>query len=355
MKKSGRNSNIELLRIILIIMVITLHFNNGDMGGGFNMVQDNMLGRVILYLLESLSICAVNCFMIISGYFLAYNKKVKLGKIVDLLLIVIFYRVVEYFVSIVFTQADFSVVKFAGKLLPVNYFAIFYIVTYIFSPYISKLFDSVNKISQKLLIEISLLIFVIWPTITDVIMNIVPSLPLDGVSTISTSGNLAGYSVVQFFVDVLIGMYLRRSNLNPKIGLLITGYLISVVIMTFGIFKITSLYNYCSIFTVISATCLFLLFNKLSIQSKLINFISKSVFAIFCIHTLPLTNSLWVKYFITPEHISMSTGKMVIWTFISIIIMFLFCLIIDIFVRYTFGLLKNKICSKCPVIINIEE
>ena len=43
------------------------------------MVQDNMLGRVILYLLESLSICAVNCFMIISGYFLAYNKKVKLA------------------------------------------------------------------------------------------------------------------------------------------------------------------------------------------------------------------------------------------------------------------------------------
>ena len=51
----------------------------------------------------------------------------------------------------------------------------------------------------------------------------------------------------------------------------------------------------------------------------------------------------------------MSTGKMVIWTFISIIIMFLFCLIIDIFVRYTFGLLKNKICSKCPTIISIEE
>lgn len=30
---SRRNSNIELLRIILMIMVITLHFNNGEMGG----------------------------------------------------------------------------------------------------------------------------------------------------------------------------------------------------------------------------------------------------------------------------------------------------------------------------------
>ena len=30
-----RNSNIELLRIILIVFVIILHFNNDSMGGDF--------------------------------------------------------------------------------------------------------------------------------------------------------------------------------------------------------------------------------------------------------------------------------------------------------------------------------
>ena len=34
-----RNSNIELLRIILMLMVILLHFNNGEMGGAFNLVN----------------------------------------------------------------------------------------------------------------------------------------------------------------------------------------------------------------------------------------------------------------------------------------------------------------------------
>ena len=29
------NSNIELLRIVLILMVLILHFNNSTMGGGF--------------------------------------------------------------------------------------------------------------------------------------------------------------------------------------------------------------------------------------------------------------------------------------------------------------------------------
>ena len=74
MEKTARNSNIELLRIILMFMVILLHFNNSEMGGAFNYAENKPLNSFILYFLESLSICAVNCFMIISGYFLAYNK-----------------------------------------------------------------------------------------------------------------------------------------------------------------------------------------------------------------------------------------------------------------------------------------
>lgn len=37
MKK--RKSNIELLRIVLILMVITLHYFNGNMGGGLKHVE----------------------------------------------------------------------------------------------------------------------------------------------------------------------------------------------------------------------------------------------------------------------------------------------------------------------------
>lgn len=81
MVKLERNSNIELLRIVLMFMVILLHFNNGSMGGAFNYVTDVQINSFILYLLESFSICAVNCFMVISGYFLAYNKTLNCLKL----------------------------------------------------------------------------------------------------------------------------------------------------------------------------------------------------------------------------------------------------------------------------------
>ena len=114
--KLERNSNIELLRIVLMFMVILLHFNNGTMGGAFNYVTDNTINSFILYLLESFSICAVNCFMIISGYFLAFNKTVKLSKIFDLLFVVILYRLFDYFLSIGLGYNDFSINEISETL-----------------------------------------------------------------------------------------------------------------------------------------------------------------------------------------------------------------------------------------------
>ena len=74
-------------------MVVLLHFNNDVMGGAFCLVKDKALDNFILHFCNSLSVCAVNCFMIVSGYFLFTNKKVNFGKVVDILLIVVFYRV----------------------------------------------------------------------------------------------------------------------------------------------------------------------------------------------------------------------------------------------------------------------
>lgn len=355
MEKVERNSNIELLRIVLMVMVVTLHFNNEKMGRAFNFVQDNAASKFILYLLESLSVCAVNCFMIISGYFLAFNKKVRLGKIVDILLIVIFYRVADYALPIMLGRKSFSVMSFLWSLLPVNYFAIYYVVTYTFSPILVKIFDATSEKSQKFFVGASALIFVLWPTMLDMGMDLF-GLSLEGLSTVSTKGNLAGYSIVQFLFDAVVGMYLRRAKINPKPWKLLLGYFGSAVIMTAGVFQMPSLYNYCSAFTVISAVCLFLLFNRLEFQSKAVNFVSKSVFAIFCMHVSSVAKVFWRKFFITSEHVAnVWGGVLVLWVFISVASMFLICLLIDIAIRFTLGHFEKRLCSKCPVILRIEE
>lgn len=354
MEKVERNSNIELLRIVLMLMVVTLHFNNEEMGGAFSLAQDDAASKFTLYLLESLSICAVNCFMIISGYFLAFNKKVRLGKIVDLLLIVIFYRMADYALSVMLGLKSFSARSLFSSLLPVNYFAIFYIVTYIFSPILVKIFDSTSEKTQRFFAGASALIFVLWPTMLDMGTDLF-GLSLEGLSTVSMKGNVAGYSIVQFLCDAVIGMYLRRARIDPRTGKLLLGYVGSAIIMTAGVSQMPSLYNYCSVFTVISAVCLFLLFNKLEFQSKAVNFVSKSVFAIFCMHISFVAKVFWRKFFITSEHVGRWGGVFILWVFLSVVSMFLLCLLIDIAMRFTFGILERKLCSRCPVILHIEE
>lgn len=88
---SNRSSNIELLRIFAILGVIVLHYNNADMGGGFRFVLPGSLNYYLLHFLENLFICAVNLFLLISGYFLCTSFKRSLLKPLQLLIQVILF------------------------------------------------------------------------------------------------------------------------------------------------------------------------------------------------------------------------------------------------------------------------
>ena len=73
-----RNANMELLRLLSMFMVVMLHaigksnlLNNPDVGINGNCI--------IAWILEAMSLCAVNVFILISGYFLI-DSKFKLGR-----------------------------------------------------------------------------------------------------------------------------------------------------------------------------------------------------------------------------------------------------------------------------------
>lgn len=106
-----------------------------------------------------------------------------------------------------------------------------------------------------------------------------------------------------------LGMWLRKNEFNFHPLILAVVYIISfVLIMVLQRFSPISAYNYDFILNVVSAVCLFLLFRKLTITSRAINFCAKSCFAIFCLHTRFFSYELWRKYFVTPEHICSGLG-----------------------------------------------
>ena len=74
-----RESNIELLRILLGFEVIILHFNYYPGGGGAVELTAGFT-QTILVFLETLCICAINVFLLISGYFGVKTEKINFSR-----------------------------------------------------------------------------------------------------------------------------------------------------------------------------------------------------------------------------------------------------------------------------------
>ena len=343
-----RNSNVELLRLVLMAFVVLLHFNNDTMGGAFALVKELPVDNAVLRLLEAFCVCAVNCFMIVSGYFLYENDKVKFGKILDILLIVIFYRFVDYGCRMIFLAESFSVKRVIMCFFPANYFAIFYVVCYLFSPFVAKMFRESSMSSANFLMFFLLLVFVIVPTLLDVAVDL-HKFPQGFLSPISTVGNGGGYTIVHFFVMLCLGMWLKKTGLNPRAWILLLTYCASSLLIMVLQRKISA-YNYDFALVVVQAAALFLLFNKLKFQSRAVNFAAKSCFAIFCIHTGGFANTMWRKFLITSEHFSGGLLVSVLWMVISVGGMFAGCLALSIAMRGVFGRIKSKACGILPTV-----
>lgn len=67
-KMKKRLSNIELLRILAMSGVVILHYNNVAMDGALAYVEHNSINYYVLLFLESLTICAVDLFILISFF-----------------------------------------------------------------------------------------------------------------------------------------------------------------------------------------------------------------------------------------------------------------------------------------------
>ena len=192
---SRRNSTLEILRIISMIMVVGLHYMNRSIGGGLNTeLEANIVSS---HILESICITSVNVFVLISGYFMQSTKTTGLKKAIDLYLIMLFYNLLSFSIAVVTKQYQFSIRELILAFIPfftgLKWFLETYIILLLIAPFINKLLNSLNKKSHALLILIQIMFFSIWP-------SFFPSAPiLDG-----------GYGITNFITLYFISSYIRK-------------------------------------------------------------------------------------------------------------------------------------------------
>lgn len=314
---SKRQSNIELCRIVSMLLIVFLHSTWQSIG--FPQTGESL--HPIVLVLYSLSIVGVDVFLFISGWF---SINIKKQSLFNLFWILLFYAIVR--VALKMYDGRFSVldILFISKS---NWFIVSYIGLILISPVLNSYIEKVNSKHLGGVI-LALLLYETWFSIFPAKSAIEP-------------GFHNGCSLIWFVMVYLIARYFRLygfPNILRRYCFLI--YILSsglVYILTYvSIMHLPS--NYIplvigkigaqnNIVILIGAVSLFCCFEKLSFSSKAINYIEKSTLAVLLVHT-----SIIFPY-MKDFYLNLSTDKesawIILWWIIGGIVIFLVSVLID--------------------------
>lgn len=325
LKKKERNSNHELLRILATLMILGLHYLNGEMGGALNPDNTSKINLVLARILESICIVGVNIFVLITGYYSYKTNKIKVNKGIELYLIMTFYALVFLIFSDNITLKNL-ICSIAPFLVGRRWFVETYLILLIFIPFLNRIIADCTKKSLKLLIMAQIIIFSCWSTF-------LPSAPiLDN-----------GYGITNFILLYFIGAYISKFGfkmIKKKVWIIL--YAMCILFMTLN----NCWWSYCSIFCIIGAVSLFMIFTECrDFSSALINKVSKYCFAVFLIHSDTNSVGLWYRKVLHTQ-LFWKSDLFILHFFIGIIILFICCVLIDMGRKIIFRYTIDKILKK---------
>ena len=100
-----RESNLELFRIITMILIIAHHYVvNSGLTLADGPINTNLLSwqSIFLLLFGAWGKTGINCFVLITGYFMC-TSRITLKKFIKLLFEVMFYRIIIYLIFLIFS------------------------------------------------------------------------------------------------------------------------------------------------------------------------------------------------------------------------------------------------------------
>lgn len=198
--EAKRQANFELLRIVAMGMIIVLHY----MGKGNIIIsygKNASLINHIAWLIEAFCIVSVNCYVLISGYFLVESGW-KLKRIPILILQVLFYSVLIPVAMLclgMISGSELSIYDWLNFILPIQnnhyWFATHYVLFYLFVPILAAGVQNLEKRLFQIIIIVLLLFFSVGKTIFPFKLSI------------DTSGYDYGWFLCLFLVAAYIRLY----------------------------------------------------------------------------------------------------------------------------------------------------
>lgn len=257
-----RQSNIELLRIVIMFMVVVLHFvghNALSSDHTFHLADRNWISANIL---ESMCVCAVDCFVLISGYF---TIKFSLSKVVLFLLPIAFYELVlsvifyKYYHTICFTPFNYWFVKPFFLLM-------------LIAPFLNAGLLTLGKVKTA------------YFCILCIFLSYCKS-PMN-----EDAGKTFQIFILLYAIGYYLGHYMKHEVsknvwLCTFVASTVLIFIETLVLELLGRYSgVCSVsYDYNSIFVIAAAVSLLMYFSKLSIKSRFINWVGCSTFFVYII------------------------------------------------------------------------
>lgn len=297
-KSKVRNSSIELLRIIAMLMIVFHHF---AVHGGFEWGRAISINRLWYNFIIMGGKIGVNVFVIISGYYLINDdiKSVGLEKIIKFLGQAFFYSIAIFIIGKLTGVSNLGVKSLVKACLPITFsewwFASTYFVLYLMHPFLNKLLHSLDQSSYQRFI---LILVVCW--------SLIPTF---------TTSSFQSNPLLWFITLYSISGYIRLYGLNHKFTVKhyfvfciicsVFTYFSSVVFAVLGtrwdVFASYTTYFYGQekITVVCISLGLFMSFISLNMNyHKWINVLASAAFGVYLIHDHTIIRRfLWIELF----------------------------------------------------------
>ena len=324
--KRMRASNFELLRLLAMLMIIFHHF--AVHGGFFFDTEFISINRIWIQFITIGGKLGVNIFVLISGYFLVDEQKLRLKKIFKFWGQIVFYSVIIYLLFLVINNQSISITRVIKSILPITvdywWFASTYFVMYIASPFLNILLRNMSKQIYKYYL---LIMFILW--------SLLPS-----VTTMSYQSNELWWFVFLYSIAAYIKIYgirdfgIKTYAISSILVIVLTW--LSVVVIDilgtrFSVFASYALHFYGmqNVAMLFSALLIFLLFRSLQIKnSMIINEIAGTTFGIYLIHDHPsIRNFFWGRVFVNSEYVN--APFLFLYTIFAVFTVFFVCAIVE--------------------------
>lgn len=296
-EKKERSSNLELYRIIVMLLIVAHHYvvNSGLTAADGPIFLDSLSAKSIFLLLFGMwGKAGINCFVLITGYFMC-KSKITVKKFAKLLLEIYFYNIIIYLIFLLAGYSEFNLIDFVKMMLPIKAvadgFTSCYLLFFLCIPFLNILVHNMTEKQHLSLLALCCFMYVIIGTIPKIEVRF----------------NYVTWFCVLFFIGSYLRLYPKNLFSNTKLWVGLTA--ISIIASACSVLAMLWLGNYLNLsggyywfvadsnkfLALVTAVTSFMLFKNINIKnSRFINAVASSTFGVLLIHANSDTMRQWL-------------------------------------------------------------